>query len=409
MVSISFSCEESHTRISVEDFRDGKAVWSNGRPYLKLVADRLGLPIDAEPPYVFWGIFNHRQSTSPPHLPQTRIESKLPATEIIQHVVEPPKDAPEIDVYLEGEKWNYEVMKDLKMWKGLSEPEKKRAYAGTIVRRFKKDDIVFSEGEYGSTAYYIFSGSADIYIESQLRALKKMSMESAKGGKGLFARLGDRLKGKTNDPQAPRFQQQFITVDAEIDLPIDNPVAKLKEGALFGVMSCINYYPRSTTVRANEDCVMLVMLRSVIDIIKKSNTSEFRQELENIYRKRSLLNHLRNALKEEVDQKIIEQVFEQGASLKDYEKGEVIFKEGDTADAFYLIRCGFVRVSKRYMLSRNELEQMNITTKEAEEEKEQEREREKSRPKRRSRRMRKRRRTRNRRKAKRRRSTAKRL
>ncbi len=56
-------------------------------------------------------------------------------------------------------------------------------------------------------------------------------------------------------------------------------------------MTCMSYYPRSATVRAKTDCVMLEMLRNVLDILQRNKT--FRAQLERNYRVRALDSHLR--------------------------------------------------------------------------------------------------------------------
>ena len=53
----------------------------------------------------------------------------------------------------------------------------------------------------------------------------------------------------------------------------------------------MSLYPRSATVRAKTDCVMLEMLRNVLDVIQRNKT--LRAELEKNYRKRALEDHLR--------------------------------------------------------------------------------------------------------------------
>jgi CRP-like cAMP-binding protein len=68
-------------------------------------------------------------------------------------------------------------------------------------------------------------------------------------------------------------------------LPYDNPIAELNPGDLFGEMTCMSYYPRSATVRAKTDCVMLEMLRNVLDILQRNKT--FRAQLERNYRARA--------------------------------------------------------------------------------------------------------------------------
>ena len=68
-------------------------------------------------------------------------------------------------------------------------------------------------------------------------------------------------------------------------------MGELQAGDLFGEMTCMNYYPRSATVRAKTDCTALEMLRNVLDIMRRNKA--FRARVEQGYRKRALESHLR--------------------------------------------------------------------------------------------------------------------
>src|SRR5258708_5005434 len=113
-----------------------------------------------------------------------------------------------------------------------------------VLHRFRKGQIVCEEGEFGSTPYYIVSGTVGIFIH--------------------------------------------------------NPLAHLR-----------TYQPRSATVQAREPCVMVEMLRVILDMLvgnrQVSEASKatskvkmptfkgtsFKVEMEKKYRERSLNNHLR--------------------------------------------------------------------------------------------------------------------
>ena len=113
---------------------------------------------------------------------------------------------------------------------------------------------------------------------------------------------------------------------------------------MFGEMTCMSYYPRSATVRAKTDCVMLEMLRNVLDILQRNKT--FRAQLERNYRVRALDSHLRSVpifaplTKDFVDH------LRDRVELMRFSPGQVICRQGDPADSFYLIRIGFVKVSE---------------------------------------------------------------
>src|SRR5436305_6203891 len=84
----------------------------------------------------------------------------------------------------------------------------------------------------------------------------------------------------------------MIPIDAPVDLPRAHPVATLGPGDLFGEMTCLNFYPRSATVRALEETVVLEMLRPVLEVLLRSKT--FRAQTDDAYRARALETHLRS-------------------------------------------------------------------------------------------------------------------
>ncbi len=116
----------------------------------------------------------------------------------------------------------------------------------------------------------------------------------------------------TNDKVSPRPEpgaRQFIGLDANVDLPINKPLAQLGPGELFGEMTCRTYQPRSTTVQAREPCVMIEMLRVILDMLVGNRQvsdltkatsrvkvptfkgTSFKADLDKKYRERPLDNH----------------------------------------------------------------------------------------------------------------------
>jgi CRP-like cAMP-binding protein len=209
-----------------------------------------------------------------------------------------------------------------------------------IKRHFKAGEIICREGDYGSTAFYILEGKVQIFLSTP------MAHVSTSGGAFSFIRkITSRLTGserKTTGPSHPR----SISIDASVDLPYDHPVAELGPGDLFGEMTCMSLYPRSATVRASSDCVMLEMLRNVLDVIQRNKT--LRAELEANYRRRALDDHLRTVpLFAGLSLDFIESLASR-VELVRLSKGDVICRQGDVADAFYLVRIGFVKIAEEH-------------------------------------------------------------
>ena len=137
-----------------------------------------------------------------------------------------------------------------------------------VVRRhFKKGEIVCREGEYGSTAFYILEGQAEVFLVDAHGA-----REDQGGASGFFSRLTSRCldaarsaaKKKERAPAFPSTPRSICRTTI--------PSPTLGPGDLFGEMTCMNLYPRSATVRAATDCVMFEMLRNVLDIIQRNKT-----------------------------------------------------------------------------------------------------------------------------------------
>jgi CRP-like cAMP-binding protein len=209
-----------------------------------------------------------------------------------------------------------------------------------VVRRhFKQGDIVCREGEYGSTAFYIVEGQAQVFLATPMAHSNSDSSVS-----GFFGKLTSRLLGRQQERRPEEGERASIPIDAPVDLPYDHPVATLGPGDLFGEMTCMSLYPRSATVRAATDCVMFEMLRNVLDIIQRNKT--LKAQLDANYRKRALDDHLRSVpMFASLTQDFIDGL-RNSVELVRYTKGDIICRQGDIADNFYLIRLGFVKVSE---------------------------------------------------------------
>ena len=236
------------------------------------------------------------------------------------------------------------------------------AKGAAVLRRFKAGDIVCEEGAFGSTAFYIVSGQVDIFIANKIA-----HVTTRPGFGGFFGRSVARMKSllvSDKEDQREKGERQFIPIDASVDLNINTPLAQLEAGELFGEMTCRTFQPRSATVQVRADCVMIEMLRVILDMLMgtrqidaatKSATkvkaptfkgTSFKKEMDQKYRQRSLTTHLRSvSLFASLDEAFLNHLKER-VELVPFNKNDVICKQGAPADAFYLIRQGMVKVSQ---------------------------------------------------------------
>jgi CRP-like cAMP-binding protein/Fe-S-cluster-containing dehydrogenase component len=226
---------------------------------------------------------------------------------------------------------------------------------GSVVRRFfRKGDVICREGEYGSTAFYLERGSVQIAIRTPFKhakALKDPRHDKINWGPfGLIRKFKTTLVGPNEERRPEEGSPSYIHIDAPVALAYGQPVATLGPGEIFGEMTCMSAYPRSATVVAEGDCVVLEMLRNVLYILQRSRKS--RKQLEDAYRKRSIDTHLRSVplfadlLHEPAEFEQVVDFLRARVQLLRLVPGDVICRQGETADALFLVRIGFVKVSQ---------------------------------------------------------------
>ncbi len=233
---------------------------------------------------------------------------------------------------------------------------------GAVVRkRYKRGEIICREGEHGNTAFIIEDGEVEVFIASPLKHVKtrknrKKGDKVNRGMFGLVRRFTSALVGRDEDPDdgaAAGSMKRYIPVDAPVALDLDNPIATLtKEDLIFGEMACMNNYPRSATVRAkSNEVTLLQVMRNVLYILQRNKRSK--AMLDDVYRRRAIEGHLRSVpifaslLADERRFQQFVQEFRERMTLARLNPGEVVFRQGDRADAVYLVKVGFVKVSQR--------------------------------------------------------------
>jgi CRP-like cAMP-binding protein/Fe-S-cluster-containing dehydrogenase component len=254
---------------------------------------------------------------------------------------------------LPGEPVSADELARLPLFEGVS-PAFLRWNEKAVVRRhFKKGQVICREGEFGSTAFLIESGSVRVYLQSPIKHVKARKGRRDRTGWGPFGlvqKFASTLVRRDQDTRDEESTERFIHIDAPVSLKYSDPVATLGPGDLFGEMTCMSSYPRSATVRAEEDCTVLEMLRNVLYILQRNRKS--RQFLEERYRARTIDRHLRSVpiftrlLQDEAQMAAVVDFLRPRVRLVRLNPGEVICRQGEVADAFYLVRLGFVKVSQ---------------------------------------------------------------
>ena len=240
---------------------------------------------------------------------------------------------------LEGEIMSPAQLLEVDIFKDMK-PATLEKFPGSVVKRtFRSGENICRQGEGGTTAFYIVEGTVVVYIERSAAARQKKKRNQ-------LSAFIDKLFGQATAPKAPTHDQnKLVPIDASVDLPYGDLATTMGAGEVFGEMSCLNLAPRSATVVAQSDVVVLEILRNMYENLQKSKT--FKEKMDLNYRQRALSGHLRNVpMFEGLKQKDIERLRDR-AELLTVPAGEAVFKQGDPSDGLYIVRLGQVKVSQK--------------------------------------------------------------
>jgi CRP-like cAMP-binding protein/Fe-S-cluster-containing hydrogenase component 2 len=261
-----------------------------------------------------------------------------------------------LGIYQEEPPPTIEALQAFPIFKGYDAAFLKRVQPHTLLLQVDKGDIILREGEYGDSAYYIAKGTVEVVLPAALKrkqeAIPTRPAARKTGGPAAVAgRAKSILDERKASPGAGQSPARPVRSDTVIltSLPADI-VGKqrilLAEGEIFGEMSALSRYPQSASVVADTDCSILQIRVQALRLIQKKSP-EFKEFVDQRYRQRSLSNHLMNVrLFADCDEAFIRDLTGR-VQLYSYEPGESIIKQGEPADAFYLVRSGFVKVSQR--------------------------------------------------------------
>src|SRR3954447_15564060 len=273
----------------------------------------------------------------------------------------------------------------LSLFAGLRKaPDLDKFPGSLVIRRLRRKDELFRQGEPGWTAFYILT-LEDVLTMRKLqleitrepdrrRALQDeiTQLEAALASRGdlpedhpdrraatvYLASLKKRdvrqttmmLERVKSRPSAPIKNRENQTVYIPVGYAGPQTVSweagkvPLMEGELFGEMSCLMRTPRSATVVAHRDCYIIEFLRNILDKVYRDPA--YKKKADEVYLKRVLEMQVRKMpIFRDLTPKEFEEV-RSGVELESFEPGDLICDEHDRSDCMYLVRQGLVKVMK---------------------------------------------------------------
>src|SRR5687768_9079414 len=123
---------------------------------------------------------------------------------------------------MEGAKLDAKDIAAIPLFKGINREFLRRSEGAVAIRTFNKGDVICRQGEFGSSAFYVDSGSVSIYIEGS----DSFGHVRTRREGGFFTRVKSMLMSREQDTRKEEGQKRYIAIDSSAgDLSYDKPLA----------------------------------------------------------------------------------------------------------------------------------------------------------------------------------------
>ena len=255
-----------------------------------------------------------------------------------------------------SEKPTAEILKKYELFKDYDDKFLEKISPDISIARWKSDTILFEEGSYLDLAFFVVDGSVDMYIHKQRdgrisgRPIYDFSRTVFSGGEGavpgatVFQPITDKAKQAAPAKGKARTEITFLSV-MDFNIPSGSTI-RLGPGEIFGEIGALSGWPQSVTARTQGECV-LVQIRVAALRLMRRKSKALKSRLDALYRERSLFSQFKaTPLLSRCNDEFVQELTDH-VELISCDPGEVITRQGEVADAFYMVRSGFVKLSQR--------------------------------------------------------------
>ena len=209
-------------------------------------------------------------------------------------------------------------------------------------QKFKRGDTILAAGTYCDGAYFLADGVVEV-------RMPEAPADSTAGDKKVA-----RVKGQPPGSPKPATGQLRAVDNLTVVLsgiaiaPNKGDRTFLEKGDIFGEMSALSRYAvASDVVAASDATCWLIGTAALRRMFDEPELAAFKSFFDARYRERALAAVIRRAgLFQDVSEQVLERLRAR-AELVSFKPNKVIVEQGTPADALYLIRGGYVKLSAR--------------------------------------------------------------
>ena len=220
---------------------------------------------------------------------------------------------------------------------------------------WREGAVLFEEGSYVDVAFFLVEGAAAAYLSAHADPDRQpvdrqpdVRLPDGAGGDddALLPLPGETVHlQQTRRQDRPAGEVTFLSA-MDFDLGGESDVVTLGPGEFFGEIGALNGWPQSVTVKALTRCVVVQIRVPALRMLKRQS-SAFREKIDAVYRERALLPQLRSSPVFRGCQERVLSALAERCELVSCTPGETVIEEGDPVSHLYLVRSGFLRLSRR--------------------------------------------------------------
>lgn len=242
-----------------------------------------------------------------------------------------------------------QTLRQFDLFKSYDDNFLKRIIPDVSIATWLPKTILFEQGTYIDLAFYIVQGEVEIYLDRPRNSERqaepyfdpyRTSIMQPNGS----SRAQSETSKKSKQPRSDGSKTVFLaTMDFNLT---EGRRVILKAGDFFGEIGAMNGWPQSTTARTLTHCEVIQVRLPALRAMKRKS-SALKEQIDAIYRERALATQLRNTpLFRGCNSELIDELTEK-IELNSFGPDEQIAAEGDKVDGFYLIRSGFVKLTRK--------------------------------------------------------------
>ena len=236
------------------------------------------------------------------------------------------------------------------------------------IRDYMPGEIIVRKGDYGHSAFIILGGKARVFLREPDDELLGRRPPVRASVWGSFKRWLNRPpypeRANPGSGARGRAESRIFLQDIPGVLEPDQTVV-LSAGEMFGEIAALSRTPRTATVVADGPAKLLELRWQGLRELR-NYAPEWKEQIDQLYRQRSLLRHLQEtplffdmdaaALQKVADATRFETVgefdwysaYNRSGDRERREHEVMIAREGDLPSGLLLVRSGFARVSRNY-------------------------------------------------------------